>query len=102
MVLTRTIQEELSPLGVYVQLVIAAAIRTDVWPFPDIMSEAVPGMMTAADLVDAALVGFDRREAITIPPLHDFGQWTAFDNARQAMLPGFWQADPAERYRNAA
>ncbi|MGG2478965.1 SDR family NAD(P)-dependent oxidoreductase, partial [Rhizobium sp. BR5] len=27
------------------------------------------------DLVDAALVGFDRREPVTIPPLPDAGQW---------------------------
>jgi uncharacterized protein len=51
--------------------------------------------------VDAALVGFDRRETVTIPPLPDANQWSALENARQAMLPNFMQNHPAERYRLA-
>ena len=58
--------------------------------------------MEVNELVDAALVGFDRRELITIPPLHDATQWSAFEVARKAMLPNFFQAQPAERYRSAA
>lgn len=63
---------------------------------------ALPGVMETADLVDAALVGFDRREPVTVPPLPDAAQWTAFEAARQAMRPGFAQSQPAERYRVAA
>jgi short-subunit dehydrogenase len=59
-------------------------------------------MMEVGELVDAALVGFDRREAITIPPLPDAGQWEAFTAARLAMLPNFRQEHPAARYRAAA
>jgi len=55
--------------------------------------------MEVGELVDAALVGFDRREAITIPPLPDAGQWAAYDVARQAMLPNFRNAHAAERYQ---
>jgi hypothetical protein len=55
--------------------------------------------MEVADLVDAALVGFDRREPVTIPPLQDAGLWDAFQGARQAMLPGFAATAPADRYR---
>jgi len=51
------------------------------------------------ELVDAALVGFDRREPVTIPPLHDAAQWEAFETARRAMLPGFRQERAAPRYR---
>jgi hypothetical protein len=61
----------------------------------------LPAVMQVGDLVDAALVGFDRRETITIPALPDVAQWTAFEAARQAMLPGFRQSRPAERYRAA-
>lgn len=50
-------------------------------------------------LVDAALVGFDRRETVTIPPLPDVGQWEAFEAARKAMAANFMQVRPAERYR---
>ena len=62
----------------------------------------VDGMMEVGNLVDAALAGFDRREAVTIPPLHDAGQWDAFQAARQAMIPGFATVDPAPRYTSAA
>jgi short-subunit dehydrogenase len=51
------------------------------------------------ELVDAALVGFDRREPVTIPPLPDAGQWDAYQAARQAMLPNTRQERAAERYR---
>jgi hypothetical protein len=44
-------------------------------------------------------VGFDRREGITIPPLPDANQWSAFDAARLAMLPNFRQTHAAARYR---
>jgi hypothetical protein len=49
--------------------------------------------------VNAALIGFDRREPVTNPPLPDDAQWAAFDGAREAMLPGFGQAHAASRYR---
>jgi hypothetical protein len=48
---------------------------------------------------NAALVGFDRREAVTIPPLPDAGQWERFNAARQAMLPNFANERAAARYR---
>ena len=36
-------------------------------------------MMDVGELVNAALVGFDRREPVTIPPLHDAAQWDVFE-----------------------
>jgi hypothetical protein len=59
------------------------------------------GVMEVGELVDAALAGFDRGEAVTIPPLPDAGQWEKFNAARQAMLPNFANARAAERYRPA-
>jgi hypothetical protein len=59
-------------------------------------------MMDVGALVDAALVGFDRREAVTIPHLHDATQWEAFQGARMAMIPGFGETVPAPRYHTAA
>ena len=58
--------------------------------------------MEVDELVDAALVGFDRREPVTIPPLPDAGQWDTLQAARQVMIPGFAQVHAAERYRTAA
>ena len=43
--------------------------------------------------------GFDRKEAVTIPPLPEIGQWDDFAHARMAMLPNFRQEHPAARYR---
>jgi uncharacterized protein len=56
-------------------------------------------VMEAADLVDAALVGLDRNEVVTIPPLPDEAQWTAFNEARLAMGPNLSNRAVAERYR---
>jgi hypothetical protein len=38
--------------------------------------------MDVGELVEAALVGFDRKEGINIPPLPDEGRWEAFNTAR--------------------
>lgn len=100
--LSQGLSVELSSKGVYVQAVLPAATRTEIWEHAGRDVNAVPGMMEVDELVDAALVGFDRRELITIPPLHDATQWSAFEVARKAMLPNFAQAQPAERYRSAA
>ncbi|NVP57644.1 SDR family NAD(P)-dependent oxidoreductase [Mycoplana rhizolycopersici] len=92
---------ELGPKGVYVQAVLPAATRTELWGRAGADEATLPPMMEVGELVDAALVGFDRREAITIPPLHDGSLWDAFNVARQAMLPGFQTVDPAPRYTAA-
>ncbi|HEX7952299.1 MAG TPA: SDR family oxidoreductase, partial [Burkholderiales bacterium] len=83
------------------QAVLPGATRTEIWDQTGIDVDTLPAVMEVADLVDAALIGFDRREPITIPPLYDAGQWDAYQGLRQAMLPGFAQALPAERYRSA-
>ncbi|KSV79533.1 SDR family NAD(P)-dependent oxidoreductase [Sinorhizobium sp. Sb3] len=100
--LSQGLNVELAPKGVYVQAVLPAATRTEIWDHAGVDVETLAGVMEAGDLVDAALVGFDRRELVTIPPLPDAGQWHTFDAARQAMLPNFAQSEPAERYRSAA
>ena len=100
--LSQGLNIELAPKGVYVQAVLPAATRTEIWDHAGVDVETLAGVMEVGDLVDAALVGFDRRELVTIPPLPDAGQWHTFDAARQAMLPNFAQSEPAERYRSAA
>ena len=97
--LSQSLHLEAGPRGVYVQAVLPAATRTEIWDKAGHSVDSVPGLMEVGDLVDAALVGFDRREAVTIPPLQDEGQWEAFDSARKTLLPGFRQSLPAPRYR---
>ncbi|WP_244592522.1 SDR family NAD(P)-dependent oxidoreductase [Azospirillum palustre] len=90
---------ELGPKGVYVQAVLPAATRTEIWEHAGADVNSMTGVMEVDDLVDAALVGFDRREAVTIPPLPDVEQWNAYQAARQAILPNTRQDQAAARYR---
>jgi short-subunit dehydrogenase len=100
--LSQGLSLELGPKGVYVQAVLPAATRTDIWAKSGHDVNAIPGMMEVSELVDAALVGFDRKEAVTIPPLPEDAQWRSFDDARKAMLPGFGNERAANRYQPAA
>jgi short-subunit dehydrogenase len=97
--LSQGLAQELGPKGVYVQAVLPAATRTEIWSRAGADPSQVPPLMEVGDLVDAALAGFDQREPVTIPPLHDGDQWTAYQNARLVMAPGFGQTEPAPRYR---
>ncbi len=90
---------ELGPKGVYVQAVLPAATRTEIWERAGADLSALPPMMEVGDLVDAALAGFDAREVITIPALGDSALWDAYQAARHAMLPEFGNTQPAARYR---
>ncbi|MFT4172526.1 MAG: SDR family oxidoreductase [Rhodocyclaceae bacterium] len=99
--LSQGLQVELGPRGVYVQAVLPAATRTEIWGHAGKDIDAVQGVMEVGELVDAALAGFDRREPVTIPPLPDEAQWTALEDARRAMLPNFAQEHAAARYRTA-
>jgi short-subunit dehydrogenase len=102
--LSQSLQTELGPKGVYIQAVLPAATRTEIWERSGVdLANFAPGtVMTVDTLVDAALVGFDRREPVTIPPLHDESQWQAFETARQTMLPGFRTDKAGARYLTAA
>lgn len=93
---------ELSPKGVYVQAVLPAATRTEIWQRAGIDINTLNDIMEVADLVDAALVGFDRREPVTIPPLHEAERWDALQAARQGLLSQIRQSHVAERYQGNA
>lgn len=100
--LSQGLSLELAPRGVYVQAVLPAATRTEIWERAGIDINTLPEVMDVGELVDAALVGFDRRETVTIPPLHVAARWDTLDGARQALLADIRQAQAAERYRTAA
>ncbi|MNF14800.1 hypothetical protein D3C80_2171510 [compost metagenome] len=57
-------------------------------------------MMQVDDLVDAALVGFDRREKVTIPPLQNAAHWDTLDGARQTLISDIKQDEAAARYKS--
>jgi uncharacterized protein len=100
--LSQALHAELGSRGIYIQAVLPAATRTEIWARSGRDVDSLTGVMAVGDLVDAALVGFDRRELITIPPLPDDAQWVALEAARQAMLPNYGNEHPAKRYTTAA
>lgn len=98
--LSQGLSHELSAKGVYVQAVLPAATRTEIWERAGIDINTLPEVMDVGELVDAALIGFDRRELMTIPPLHDAARWDALQGARLALLGDVRMAHAAERYQN--
>lgn len=100
--LSQGLAQELSSKGVYVQAVLPASTRTEIWQRAGIDINSLPEVMEVGELVDAALVGFDRREPVTIPPLHVAERWDALDGARQGLLSDLRQAHAAERYQRQA
>lgn len=102
--LSQSLHHELGAKGVKVQAVLPGATRTDFWGIAGVPVEHLPQeiVMSAEDLVDSALAGFDAGELITIPSLPDVEDWTRFDAARQARGPNLSRSVPAARYANAA
>lgn len=97
---SQSLQHELGAQGLRVQAVLPGATATDFWAIGGRPVEHLPQeiVMSAEDMVDASLVGFDRGELITIPSLGDESQWQAFEGARQAMFGGLSASAPAARY----
>jgi len=97
---SQSLHHELGDKGVQVQAVLPGATATDFWATGGLPVEQLDQaiVMSAEQLVDAALVGFDRRELITIPSLHAGEDWEAYEAARQKMLPHLSSNTPAPRY----
>ncbi|MFU5804168.1 SDR family NAD(P)-dependent oxidoreductase [Pseudomonas aeruginosa] len=100
--LSQGLNLELASKGIYVQAVLPAATRTEIWERAGIDVNSLTDVMDVGELVDAALVGFDRRELVTIPPLQVAERWDALDGARQGLLADIRQAHAADRYRQQA
>jgi short-subunit dehydrogenase len=102
--LTQSLHNEVAAKGVRVQAVLPGATLTDFWDRSGLPVSNVPTewLMSADDLVDAALAGFDQGELITIPSLPDAGDWDRLNSARKALAPNLSRQHPAERYKLAA
>lgn len=97
--LSQGMNMELSSKGVYIQAVLPAGTYTEIWDRAGIDISHSAKFMEVGELVDAALVGFDRRELVTIPPLHNATRWDTLDVSRQALLSDIKQDEVAERYK---
>jgi short-subunit dehydrogenase len=98
---SQSLQHELSDKGVRVQAVLPGATATEFWTVAGLPVEHLPqeiGVMSADDMVDAALAGLDQGEQVTIPALADRAEWDAYDSARRAMSGRLSNAVAAPRY----
>ncbi|MCR6477299.1 SDR family oxidoreductase [Variovorax sp. ZS18.2.2] len=97
---SQSLQHEVGDKGVRVQAVLPGATATEFWGIAGLPVQHLPSaiVMTAEDLVDAALAGLDQGEKVTIPSLPSQDEWDAFDAARRAMSGRISSSVPAARY----
>lgn len=98
--LTQSLQHELAAQGLRVQAVLPGATATEFWDVAGMSHAQLPEgwVMRAEDMVDAALAGLDQGEVVTIPPLQDAADWTAYEASRRALSQRFSHARPGARY----
>src|SRR6202043_3151727 len=98
--LSHSLHHELADKGVRVQAVLPGATATELWDKAGLPVSNLPAeiVMSAEDMVDAALAGLDQGEIVTIPSLSDKADWDRFDAARRAMSGRLSSAVPARRY----
>lgn len=98
--LTQSLHHELAEKGVRVQAVLPGAVATAFWDRAGLPVQHLPQeiVMSAEDLVDAALAGLDQGELVTLPSLPDLADWSRFDDARKALKPNLSHLKPALRY----
>ncbi|WP_025599333.1 SDR family NAD(P)-dependent oxidoreductase [Burkholderia sp. WSM2230] len=101
--LSQSLHHELADKGIQVQAVLPGATATEFWQTAGLPLENLDKaiVMSADDMVDAALVGFERRELVTIPSLHAVEKWDDYEAARRAMSTLLSTNTPASRYQAA-
>jgi short-subunit dehydrogenase len=99
--LTLKLQAELAGSGVRVQAVLPGATRTAIWDKSGTGIANLPAsmLMDVDEMVDAALVGLVRGEAVTIPSLPDVSEWEAYTAARLKLGPNLSRDRAAPRYQ---
>src|SRR5437016_3128822 len=70
--LSHSLQHELAGKGIRIQAVLPAATATDIWEIAGLHYRNLPEaiVMSAENMVDAALIGLDQGELVTIHSLH--------------------------------
>lgn len=101
--LTQSLHHEVGSKGVQLQAVLPGATSTAFWDRAGRPVENLPAqiVMTAEDMVDAALAGLDQGELVTIPSLPDAADWERLNSARQQLQPNLSHKTPAGRYTHA-
>lgn len=98
---SQSLHHELADKGIQVQAVLPGATATPFWDNGGLPLEQLDKaiVMSATDMVDAALMGFLQGELVTIPSLHNDADWQALEQHRRALMPQLSTNVPAERYR---
>lgn len=98
---TRGLQDEFADSNVRIQAVLPAATATEIWDLSGVAPATLPegSVMSAEDLVDAALTGLDNAEHVTLPPVHDLALWDDYEQARLALFATSRTGVPAPRYQ---
>lgn len=96
----QSMQHELAGKGIRVQAVLPGATDTELWEIAGMPKGQIPPsrFMSAEDMVDAALAGFDSGEVVTIPPLQDGDDWIRYEASRNELRQRFAHAKPGARY----
>lgn len=99
--LNHSLQHELAGEDIRIQAVLPVASATEIGRSPFFHTRSCPPRpsFSPEDAVDAALVGLDRGELVTIAPLQDGDEWTRCQAARRALSQHFDNSLPAPRYR---
>ena len=97
---SHSLVHELADKGIRVQAVLPGATATEFWDVAGTPVHQLPAqiVMSASDLVDAALAGLDLGETVTIPSLPDKAEWDRHETTRLAMTNKLSSAIPAARY----
>ncbi|PRH84141.1 SDR family oxidoreductase [Labrys okinawensis] len=99
---SQSLHHELADKNIRIQAVLPGATATDFWNVLGVPVEQLPesiGVMSAEDMVDAALAGLDQGEVVTIPALPELADWAGFEAARKRLSPNLSHPKPAARYR---
>jgi uncharacterized protein len=97
---SRGLQAELAGTGVKVQLVLPATTSTELWDIAGVPLSQLnqSSIMTAENMVDASLAGYDQGETVTLPSVDDARLWDAYDAARGNLFAATQTGRPASRY----
>ncbi len=97
---SQSLRHELADKGVRIQAVLPGATGTEFWDLAGKPASELPAaiVMSADDMVQAALAGLDQGEFVTIPALADPSLWQRLEDARQVLGPLLSRNAPAARY----
>jgi short-subunit dehydrogenase len=100
---SRGLQQELAGTGVRLQVVLPAAVATEIYDGSILPLDQIPAelVMSVDNMVDAALAGLDQGEEVTLPSVHDAALLASYDTARVNLFNATQTGIPAPRYKAA-